>query len=198
MLQIDFLSADYLRHIEKAESFALKKVFGLKKYPNPPSIFDATAGLLKDSLTLGALGCNIIACEKEEEVYTALDEAKRDIEERQETDVKAKIVFDILKNIELINEDSNIFLKTTNKQFDIIYLDPMFANKGKAKAKKNMQFLRDKVSQTQAEELFLTCAKYAKKVVVKRHLKEDEITNQHTPNAKHRGNTVRFDVYKFA
>ena len=79
---------------------------------------------------------------------------------------------------------------------DVIYLDPMFPNTGNAKAKKNIQALRDLTKEDNSSSLFFIAMELASsRVIVKRH-KNSIYINNLKPNFSISGKTVRFDVYK--
>ena len=87
------------------------------------------------------------------------------------------------------------FLKTTNSDFDLIYIDPMFSGVHKSKAKKHMQALRELSSsrnQTSILDTSLNSANY--RVVVKRHKHMDYLEG-HKPSRSIEGKVVRYDIY---
>ena len=94
--------------------------------------------------------------------------------------------------------DSVDYLKTLDSgQVDVIYLDPMFPDRGKsAKAKKEMQAFQQLVAAGDNEDTLLEesrrVAKY--RVVVKRPIKAPFLASQQS-SFDLRGKTIRYDVY---
>ena len=88
----------------------LKKALGKAK--TPLNIFDATAGLLSDSMIFLSLGHNVVAVEQSKIIYLLLEDAIR----------RAKDSMPFLSNIKLINGNSFDVIKQKNTLFDVIYL----------------------------------------------------------------------------
>jgi len=71
----------------------------------------------------------------------------------------------------------------------------MFPNTGSARAKKNIQALRDLSEEDLSEDLLIQALNFAKKrVIVKRHKNSSYLNNQ-KPSFSIQGRVVRFDVY---
>ena len=71
----------------------------------------------------------------------------------------------------------------------------MFPNKGSARAKKNIQALRDLSEEDLSDDLLIQALDFAKKrVIVKRH-KNSAYLNDQKPSFSIQGRVVRFDVY---
>jgi 16S rRNA (guanine1516-N2)-methyltransferase len=102
----------------------------------------------------------------------------------------------LTKKLSLQLADSHNYLSSAEQSTDVVYLDPMFPNAGSARAKKNIQALRDLTEEDQSDDLLPLAISFAKKrVIVKRH-KNSEYLNQHKPTFSISGRVIRFDVYE--
>ena len=169
----------------------IAKALGIKKYPIPPTILDATAGLLQDSFVLACLGCTVIAIERHQKIAAhlkaALEHARHDPE-----------LAPIVERITLIQGDALQLLPslTATHNIDIIYLDPMFPHRTKsALVKKELRWLREHVGDDLDADALLTCAQpLAPKIVVKRP-KVAPVLAGIKPTRQWIGERNRFDIY---
>ena len=71
---IDFVNGklDYRRKFGGGKNQALSKAVGLHKAKQPLRVFDATAGLGRDSFVLACLGATVLGCERHSQVFSAL------------------------------------------------------------------------------------------------------------------------------
>ena len=100
-----------------------------------------------------------------------------------------------LKKIEVICSDSKDYLSKLSSNPDVIYLDPMFENTGKSKAKREVQALRELVKESSCEKLLEISLKKAKnRVIVKRHRKAQNLSRL-KPTYSLKGKVIRYDVY---
>lgn len=152
-------------------------------------LLDCTAGLAKDTFSLAANGCEVLAIEKNKIVFDLIENAVKRGKNNE-------YVEKILNKIEFLNDDSINFLENTEQKFDCIYLDPMFEESKKSRlVKKNMQFFHKLTDNSNNEKLFeLAIKKAVKRTVIKRALHGEYLVNK-KPSFQIRGKTIRFDVY---
>lgn len=99
-------------------------------------VFDATAGLGRDSLILAHLGCKVTLCERSPVVFCLLQDAIERASDHESLHVAAS-------RMRLINEDAILQLRSHTPEYDVIYLDPMFPEKtGSAAVRGGMQYLQ--------------------------------------------------------
>jgi 16S rRNA (guanine1516-N2)-methyltransferase len=158
---------------------------------NRPAVLDATAGLGRDSAVLAAFGYSVTMVEQNPIVRALLQDGLARAPQ--------------LKNLTL-SSAQNAF-EAMQTPHDVVYLDPMFEESGKAaKAKKDLQLLQQLVGHggqqgqvgSKPSELLnaaLNAAIY--RVVVKRALKAPSLTATSgvIPTNKVLGKAVRYDAY---
>lgn len=171
--------------INNLKKHPLSQAIGLKN--KACLVYDLTAGFMKDSIFFAALGHTVVASEINPVIFSIINKANEKL--KQETG---------LKNIKVILQDGEELLHT-NKQPDIIYIDPMFPISSKrALAKKSMQFLQHIATARQDDytsllELAIKTAK--KKVIVKRPQKGPHLSYI-KPNLEISSKqSTRYDVY---
>lgn len=170
----------------------IARAVGLKKYKLPLVVFDATAGLGKDSFILAALGCTVTLVERSPVIGALLqDGLNRALQD--------KIVAPIAGRMNLIIEDAQkVLARLSNDAYpDVIYIDPMFPLEEKSALNKiEMRMIRDLVGDDLDSPLLfsqaLICAK--KRVVVKRP-RHAKTINALTPSFVVAGKANRYDVY---
>lgn len=167
----------------------IAKALGLKGGQRP-MVLDATAGLGKDAFLMASLGCEVSLLERSALVHAlladGLDRAAYYGEE----------ISAILGRMNLHFGDLLEF-EAASKQFDVVYLDPMFPQRRKsAKVKKDMALLQQLLGhQTDGAEL-LDCAKrLAKKRVVVKRAKLSPHLGLGKPDIEFKGSSSRYDVY---
>lgn len=162
----------------------LLKAIGMKPFQKK-RVLDATAGLGRDAFFMAKFGASVTLIERSAPLLQAL------------ADALSTVGVAACKNMALLQGEA-VDLIPTLPAFDVIYLDPMFAEKGKkAKVKKDLQILQQlhEGSLDNAEDLLRIACLYAKeRVVVKRALHQDALTGP-VPNWSLKGKTIRFDVY---
>ena len=114
-LNVNFLTGKLGWRIKRAEHESnLKKALGKTK--ESLCIFDATAGLLADSLIFLSLGHQVVAVEQSKIMYLLINDAIH----------RAQDAIPFLKNVKLMNANSIDVFKKSDKTFDVVYLDPMY------------------------------------------------------------------------
>lgn len=170
----------------------LIKAIGFRKN-QPLSVLDATGGMGKDTFLMAGYGCRVHALERNRIVAALLQDGLRRASQHAAT-------HNIAEKIHLSIQDSLQFLHSSiglEKEYDVIYLDPMFPKRDKsALVKKEMQILQKLIGyENDTDHLFATALKVAgKRVVVKRPKIAPPLTGS-TPSFSLSGKTTRFDVY---
>ena len=160
----------------------------MRGLPQKGVIIDATAGLGRDALILSSLVERVILIERVPWVSALLEDGLKNSIEH----------LPYLSNTRVICSDSKKFLLNLKTKPDAIYLDPMFENMGKSKAKREVQALRDLTIQSNEKELLEVALKKAKdRVVVKRHKKVKNLAGI-KPTFSLTGRVVRYDVYSIS
>ena len=160
-----------------------------KGLPKNFSCLDLTAGFGKDALEISkVVNCkSLILVEKEAWVFELLVDGIKNTSSCR--------TGDLLKKFKAFNMDSLEFLKSKNRTFDLVYIDPMFLGVQKSKAKKHMQALRDLSTAVIQKQLLKTSLDFANyRVIVKRH-KNMEYLEGIVPDRSVKGKVVRYDIY---
>lgn len=173
------------------------KVKGLDKL----HVLDITAGLGRDSILLANAGHHVTMIEKNPILAVILSYV-----------IQNKIVPGSL-NLKLIHDNSHDYLLQSDLPLShVIYMDPMFQDNSKAKAKKEMQLitillaLDEDISIANLssqknlifsnEKLFNLAHKHAtNRVIVKRDDKQASIVDTPKVSFSKLGKTVRYDIY---
>jgi 16S rRNA (guanine1516-N2)-methyltransferase len=184
----------------------IAKAVGLKPGQSKPVVADATAGWGEDSWLLAALGCEVIAIERDAIIVALLRDglSRAGIQHDQIASRITVLQDDALARLLNWQSVSGTNLETssgTNKtaglpQPDVVYLDPMFPPKRKGAEAKPMRVLRQLVgADLDADDLLPAARQLAKKrVVVKRPL-HGVFLNDEQPVVTHKGKSLRYDVY---
>ncbi|WP_050893003.1 class I SAM-dependent methyltransferase [Neisseria meningitidis] len=158
-----------------------------------PTVWDATAGLGRDSFVLASLGLAVTAFEQHPAVACLLsDGIRRALLNPETQDTAAHI------NLHFGNaaEQMPALVQTQGKP-DIVYLDPMYPERRKSAAvKKEMTYFHRLVGEAQDEAALLHTARQTakKRVVVKRPRLGEHLAGQ-APAYQYTGKSTRFDVY---
>jgi 16S rRNA (guanine1516-N2)-methyltransferase len=192
-LCVDFSDAKLNRRANSSiRNQNIAKALGLKGGLRPV-VLDATAGLGKDAFLMASLGCEVSLLERSALVHALLRDGLGRAgyygEEIAAIVLRMKLHFGDLVEFE-----------TNSKQFDVVYLDPMFPVRRKsAKVKKDMALLQQLLGhQTDGAEL-LDCAKLlAKKRVVVKRAKLSPPLVPGKPDIEFKGSSSRYDVYLIA
>ena len=174
---------------------ALAKAIGVTDKCKP-RVLDLTAGLGTDSFILASLGCEILMLERNPVVYELLCDGLARASKRASHD---KMLSSIVNRLSLTKTDAHDYFAKLLPQceFDVIYLDPMFALPSRAaKAKKEMYALQSIVgTDTDASKLLEKAMRHVRyRTVVKRSNKSLNLAHLN-PNIVLRGRSTRYDIY---
>ena len=172
----------------------LGKAVGVGKKPDL-RVLDATAGLGRDSFVLADLGCEVILCERDPVILELLRSGMNAATARGD-----QWLDEVLARMHLHPGDARQLAAGNRQGVDVIYLDPMFPQRGKSAAvKKEMalfQLLLGNTTGTRdADELLLWALQQdIARVVVKRPPRAPNLAAQQ-PSHCISGKAVRYDVY---
>ena len=144
-----------------------------------PVVVDATAGLCRDSMHFLALGCEVVALERNSRLYEAFSQLSQPA------------------HFQLIHAEAAEWLSHVKP--DIVYLDPMFPEKKKAaavsKESRILQLLESPPTPDEERELLDAARTAARdRVIVKRPKPAPWLAGE-KPSHKFVGKAVRYDVY---
>jgi 16S rRNA (guanine1516-N2)-methyltransferase len=184
----DWGGAELRRRISGGRRQPLARAVGLHKEP-ALRVLDANAGLGRDGYTLAALGANVTLVERHPSIVALLQDAHRRVLSGEHSQ-------DIARRIDIVAADAHALLQGSGR-WDVIYLDPMYPDDGKAALpSKEMQILRDLTGGDEDADALLqpalACAYL--RVVVKRPLKAPWLGGIE-PSLCLRSTQLRFDVY---
>ena len=193
-IRCDFINGE-LRHRRLyggGKNQMILKATGLNKHQ--PSVMDLTAGLGRDSYVLATAGARVTMFERQPIVAALLADGLQRLRSSGDEQELA-----IAQRLSLHQGDSLTCVAALAEQEapDVIYLDPMFPERGKsAKVKKSMAFFHQLVgSDDDAAALLplaLATARY--RVVVKRPRHAPPLADI-KPGLCFEGKSTRFDVY---
>ncbi len=190
----------YVEFIKGAAGFRRKqskkemliKAIGFRKN-HPLSVLDTTGGMGTDSFLMAEYGCRVHIIERNQIVASLLQDGLWRASQHADTcDIVKRIHLSIQNSYQLIHSFIGL-----EKEYDVIYLDPMFPKRNKsALVKKEMQILQKLIGyENDTEQLFTTAlAVAAKRVVVKRPKTAPSLAHN-KPSHTLSGKTTRFDVY---
>ena len=187
-ISADWSGAELKRRISGGRRQPLARAAGLHKEP-APSLLDANAGLGRDGYTLAALGASVTLVERNPSIVELLRNAHQRVLADPQTQA-------IGQRIEIIAAEARAVFGG-GRQWDVVYLDPMYPDDGKAALpSKEMQILRDLTGGDEDADLLLqpamACARL--RVVVKRPLKAPWLGGIE-PSMSLSSTQLRFDVY---
>lgn len=161
----------------------LPRAIGLPRRHEPPSVVDATAGLCRDAMVLAHLGCHVTGLER---VPAFVMLARDAIAHSQ---LRARLEVIVVEATEWLAR-----LPSTEAP-DVVYIDPMFTDEGRAQVKKDMQVCRALAGPPmEPEALFAAARRVAgERIVVKRHPDAPPLAADASFSVA--GERVRFDVY---
>ncbi len=175
----------------------IAKAVGLQVARVTPHVFDATAGLGGDAFVLASLGCRVTMAERSPVAHALLSDGLQ--RARQVATLGADTaLLKILDNMTLLSIDSHRMLDSAGVFVaDVVYLDPMFPERGKSAAvKKEMQafhqLIGDDSDAATLLNLALKAAEY--RVVVKRPRLAEPLGGR-APGHQLMGKSTRFDIY---
>lgn len=189
-INIDFSTNQMLNKINprKAKPAVVTAVEGRSK--RHLKVLDGTAGLGADSFTLAARGHQITAVEQSVSLYWLLTDALQRCQNNNHLAL-------IANRIDLHQSDITDFLTYTTNAYDVIYLDPMFAERQKsAKVKKPMQLLHKLIGASSLDEtkLLHLASRHCHKLVIKRAIDNPYFAGK-KPTSILKGKSNRFDIY---
>lgn len=191
-IKVDFLSGKTGFRSQRAHhEMIVKAVAGRTK--GPLQVWDASAGLGRDSFILAAAGFSVVAMERNPVIACLL----KDGLDRAQMNVQAA---EVAERIAFYQRDSIAWLENGEYEQapDVIYLDPMFPERTKsALVKKEMRIFRELVGEDSDGEKLLHAALQTaiKRVVVKRPRKAPPV-GALKPSHQLMGKSSRFDVYQ--
>ncbi|MFP5429868.1 MAG: class I SAM-dependent methyltransferase [Gammaproteobacteria bacterium] len=160
---------------------------------DPPSVFDATAGLLRDAAVLAMAGCHVRLAERSAVIALLIEDGLRRAAQHPE-------LSDLLSRLAFVPGDAVGQLQAMASEGprpDVVVLDPMFPHRDKsALVKKEMQVFQSVVGEdVDADGLLLPALHAARKrVVVKRPRLAPPLGGM-KPDFVVEGKSGRFDVY---
>jgi 16S rRNA (guanine1516-N2)-methyltransferase len=185
-ISADWTSPEMRRRIQGGRKQLLARAIGLHK-ERDLRVLDATAGLGRDAFTLAALGARVTLAERNATVATLLTDAR----ERALVDPASA---EAAARTEIVCSDARKLMGPP-ASFDVIYLDPMYPERGKtALAKKEMQLLRELTGGDEDADELLARANARRRIVVKRPLAAPPLAGR-APSLALRGTQARFDIY---
>ena len=179
----DWLSAEMYRRVAAGKRQLLARAVGLNKRASL-RVLDATGGLGRDAWTLAALGADVTLAERNETLFTLLQDGHR----------RAVLIEpEIAQRLLLVRADAHVLLQ---QSWDVVHLDPMFPHAGKtALPQKELQILRELCGDdTDADSLLAPALAAARRVAVKRPLSAPALANR-KPRATLKGTQMRYDIY---
>ena len=189
----DFVAEGVVDDDGGGASQGLARAVGVRKL-RAPTVFDGTAGLGRDAFVLASLGCRVVLFERNGLVAVLFGDAlSRAAESGDEGAVE------ICGRMGLVRRGAEGFLDGLEEKSwpDVVYLDPMFPQRGKVAAvKKGMKVFQEVVGEDGegAELLDVALRRAVERVVVKRPLKAAPLADK-KPNFCVRCKTIRYDVY---
>ena len=182
----DWTSAEMQRRIRGGRRQLLARAVGLHR-ERGLEILDATAGLGRDGFTLAALGARVTLAERNPTVASLLADAR----ERALLDPATA---EAAARTGIVHADARKLMGPP-AGFDVVYLDPMYPERGKAAlAKKELQLLRELTGGDPDADALLAAANARRRVVVKRPLAAPPLAGR-APSLALRGTQARFDIY---
>lgn len=190
---VDFLSgsATFRREHGGGTGQLVAKAVGLKKRRDL-SIWDATAGLGRDSFVLASLGARVSMFERNPVVQALLTDGLYQLSLSADPELN-----DIYQRLDFYPAPMPSSVGANMQPAEVIYLDPMFPERSKsAKVKKDMRLFHEVVGADEDADAMLEpaldMAQY--RVVVKRP-KGAPVLNGQKPSMSLDGKSSRFDVY---
>lgn len=162
----------------------------LKDAEGTPVAIDACAGLGEDGFLLAAAGFAVTLVERDPRIRALTADALLRAEREDN-------LAPICARITLVEADARDYLRSLTDSPDVVYLDPMFPERGKAAAtKKKLQVLRALEQPASAEEgtelLEAAYACHPRRIIVKRPLK-GPCLGTHKPTHTLTGKLIRYD-----
>jgi 16S rRNA (guanine1516-N2)-methyltransferase len=161
--------------------------------PEPLSVFDATAGLLRDAAVLAMAGCHVRVAERSPVIGLLIADGLRRAAQHPELgELLSRLTFSPGDSLQQLQD-----LAHAEARPDVVVLDPMFPHRDKsALVKKDMQVFQSVVGEDADADALLEPALRAarKRVVVKRPRLASPLAGM-KPDFVVEGKSGRFDVY---
>jgi 16S rRNA (guanine1516-N2)-methyltransferase len=183
-LDLDLMSGPLARRLRTTRnSDPLPRACGLVRTREPLTIVDAMAGLCRDAMVLASLGCSVTAIER----VPALAFLAHDVIET--SPLAARLT------VHAGDAESWLAQRSSGTSPHVVYLDPMFADAGRAQVKKDMQVCRALAGPEHDTAALLPAARAlaTQRVVVKRRHDLPPLAAGVAFSVD--GERVRFDVY---
>lgn len=192
-VMVDFVtgSAAHRRQFGGGVGQAVAKAVALNKRKDL-SIWDATAGLGRDAFVMASLGANVTLFERHPVVRLLLEDGLSRLSLSGDPELQA-----IASRLTLAGVSIQGFSFDDSTRPDVVYLDPMFPERGKkAKVKKDMSLFHTLVGADEDADALLAPALEAAvyRVVVKRSKSAPELAGT-KPVTALLGKSSRFDIY---
>lgn len=177
---------------ERARHEAVVRACGLLKAASPLTVFDATAGLLRDACVLAAAGAKVVLAERSAVIAALIEDGLA--RAAQHADLQP-----LLAQLEFRHGDAREQLAALGEDDrpDVVYLDPMFPHRDKsALVKKEMRVFRAVVGNNDdADALLSPALKAARKRVVVKRPRGAPVLDGRKPSLALEGKSSRFDIY---
>ncbi len=192
-IRVDFVtgSTAFRKRSANQRQQLIARAIGLQK--GTCTLFDATAGLGRDTFLFACLGCSVTAVERSPILTALLRDGLARAAESNVMGLRA-----IIDRIALLQGDSCDVLHNLRHEAkpDVVYIDPMYPLSRKSSlAKKEMRVCRRLVGDDDDATALLAVARTVanRRVVVKRHRHAAPLA----PDASvtYKGTTVRYDAY---
>lgn len=157
-----------------------------------PRVLDCTAGQGRDAFVLASLGCEVLMLERSPVAFLLLQDGLL----RANADTETA---DIASRMSLLQADARTWLENPQpeKEFDVVYLDPMFPEPNKrAKSKKEMAAFQALIGgDIDADALLAPARKLARKRVIVKRPRLAPWLAEEKPSFVFDGESTRFDGY---
>ncbi|MGQ0586178.1 MAG: class I SAM-dependent methyltransferase [Gammaproteobacteria bacterium] len=182
----DWTSPEVRRRVQGGRRQLLARAIGLHK-DRDLTVLDATAGLGRDAFTLAALGARVTLAERNATIAALLADARgRALADPATAEAAARTG--------IVCADARKLMGPT-AEFDVVYLDPMYPERGKAAlARKEMQLLRELTGGDADADALLAAANACRRIVVKRPRAAPPLAGR-APSLALSGTQARFDIY---
>ena len=202
-IRVDFIAgaSAHRRHFGGGKGQLIAKAVGIKGHFRP-QITDLTAGLGADAFVLATLGCSVTCVERVPVIFQLLQDGLKRANDLGDMGLK-----EIMARMTCYHQDSMDYINQLETPAEVVYLDPMFPERGKAaQVKKAMVAFQSIVGKDRdAGQLLVAALNKAKyRVVVKRPRKALTIAQQYPelalpePGLVLSGKSSRFDIYPLA
>ena len=190
----DWMKLDTTSPAGRSRKAPLLRAVWPRRWPEPPRVLDATAGLGEDGWLLARAGCRVTAAERDNVVFALLEDGHRRAAASVTPGVAAAA-----ERLELVHGDALDVLRAWPQHAipEVVALDPMFHAARKATERKPMRVLRRilrDVGDHASAIRDVALERGVRRVVVKRPRLGNALPG---PPANHRveGKAIRFDVY---